>query len=93
MAEKFISKIFLLNLSAAYLDARNHKRWKTNTLQFSNNSEKDIIDLAADIENRTYRIRPSLCFISFSPVKREIFAGDFRDRVVHHLVFNTLNIY
>ena len=25
------------------------------------------------------------------PVKREIFAADFRDRVVHHLIFNAIN--
>nr|WP_294483227.1 hypothetical protein [uncultured Bacteroides sp.] len=28
------------------------------------------------------------CFIIEDPVKREIFAADFRDRVVHHLVYN-----
>jgi hypothetical protein len=41
--------------------------------------------------NGTYRIARSVCFISFYPVKREIFAGDFRDRIVHHLIFNYLS--
>lgn len=46
--------------------------------------------LTKEIEKRQYTIRPSLCFICFQPVKREIFAGDFRDRVVHHYIFNQL---
>lgn len=49
--------------------------------------------LCRELKNFIYRIKPSLCFISFSPVKREIFAGDFRDRVIHHLVFDALNKY
>ena len=88
-----MSKKLLAYLSIAYTAARRHKRWKTNTLQFSDSIEKNISRLADDIKNRAYQIKPSLCFISFSPVKREIFAGDFRDRVVHHLVFNVLNCY
>lgn len=93
MVEKSISKKFLLKLSDAYLDARHHKRWKNNTLQFSAHSEENLLNLAAEIQNRAYRIKPSLCFIAFKPIKREIFAGDFRDRIIHHLVFNELNPY
>jgi RNA-directed DNA polymerase len=33
----------------------------------------------------------SIAFIVDQPVKREIFAADFRDRVVHHLLINKLN--
>jgi hypothetical protein len=80
-------------LTTAYLDARHHKRWKTNTLQFSAHSEENLLRLAIEIKNRTYRIKPSLCFIAFEPIKREIFAGDFRDRIIHHLIFNELNPY
>ncbi len=85
-----ISRKFLSALVIAYLKARRHKRWKNNTLQFSIAAEKNIIILASEIKKRTYQIKPSLCFIAFEPVKREIFAGDFRDRIVHHLVFNEL---
>lgn len=81
----------MISLLDAYHEARRHKRWKTNTLQFSADAETRLVRLAQDIAGRRYRIRPSLCFIAFAPVKREIFAGDFRDRVIHHLVFNELN--
>ncbi len=89
----YMTSDFLNALYAAYLDACRHKHWKANTMQFSLRLEESLFALAADIRQRRYRIKPSLCFIAFRPVKREIFAGDFRDRVIHHLVFNELNPY
>lgn len=38
--------------------------------------------------NQQYKCSPSICFIVNKPVKREIFAAHFRDRVIHHLLFN-----
>ena len=38
-----------------------------------------------------YTPKPSICFVVNKPVKREIFAADFRDRVVHHFIINKLN--
>lgn len=40
---------------------------------------------------RNTRCGPSLAFVVDKPVKREIFAAEFRDRVVHHLVINKIN--
>lgn len=77
----------------AYLDGRRHKRWKANTLQFSLKIEESEHKLIKKIKQRNYLIKPSLCFIAFLPVKREIFAGDFCDRVIHHLVFQRLNYF
>lgn len=77
-------------LTLAYCQARTHKRWKANTIQLSAQVEANLRQLCQDILQRRYVIRPSLCFVAEYPVKREIFAGDFRDRVVHHLVFNAL---
>ena len=80
-----------VSLAKAYQEARCHKRWKANTRQFSRRAEKNCRELAENIGHRTYRISPSLCFIADRPVKREIFAGDFRDRIIHHLVFDKLS--
>lgn len=82
-----------LKLKSSFLSGRKHKRWKANTLQFDKNQEEKSRDLINKIKRRTYKIRPSLCFIAFSPIKREIFAGDFSDRIIHHYVFNKLNPY
>lgn len=80
------------DLFAAYYDARKNKRNTINALAFELKYESKLYKLFEDIEERKYEIAPSICFINFDPVQREIFAADFRDRVVHHLVFNYINI-
>ena len=75
-------------LHQAYLDARRHKRSTRNQLRFECNLESELLQLNAELVARTYDLRPGICFINEEPVKREIVAADFRDRVVHHLLFN-----
>ncbi len=41
--------------------------------------------------DKTYQPKRSICFISFYPVQREIFAANFEDRIIHHLIFNAIN--
>ena len=78
----------LLDLFRAYFDARKNKRSTVNALAFEDGYEEKLFKLHEDIVNRRYKIGRSICFIVNKPVKREIFAADFRDRVVHHLIFN-----
>jgi len=79
------------DLFQAYFDARKNKRKTNSALKFELNYEAELFKLRDEIISRKYEISPSICFISFHPVKREIFAGDFRDRIIHHLIFNYLN--
>jgi len=81
----------LQDLFSAYYKARKNKRHTENALRFELNFESRIFKLWEDILSKTYSISRSICFISFYPVRREIFAGDFRDRVVHHLIFDYLS--
>ena len=74
----------LEDLFQAYYDARRNKRSTINALAFEMNYESNLLALHDDIVSRTYCIQKSICFINFKPVQREIFAADFRDRVVHH---------
>lgn len=85
------SKKLLINLFQAYYDARRNKRGTLNALKFEMEMEKNIFELRDELIERRYKIRPSICFINFKPVKREIFAADFRDRIVHHLVYNWIS--
>ena len=55
------------------------------------NFEHNLFELATQIHNRTYKVGKCVYFIVNNPVKREIFAADFKDRVVHHLVYNYVN--
>ncbi len=89
--KKFDDQQLVLDIFCAYFDARKNKRQTCNALAFENDYEKKLFKLYYEIKNRTYEIGPSTCFVVEKPVKREIFAADFRDRIVHHLIFNAIN--
>ena len=76
------------DLHTAYLDARRHKRRKPYQLRFEAGAEKHLQELAHELWERRYEPRPSTCFIITDPKKREVFAAEFRDRIVHHLYYN-----
>jgi len=75
----------------AYYDARKNKRNSNSALEFELEYEKNLVKLYHEINERNYKPKPYSAFISEKPVKREIFASEFRDRVVHHLIFNYIN--
>lgn len=75
----------------AYLDCRKRKRNTFNSLRFEFFLESKIIDLYLELINKTYKIDKSICFIVMYPKVREIWAADFRDRIVHHLVYNEIS--
>jgi len=81
----------LMDLFQAYFDARRNKRNTINALAFEMHFEEEIFKLHDEIITGRYLPRRSICFIVNRPVKREIFAADFRDRVVHHLIYNYLS--
>jgi len=83
MNEKLLKDLFI-----AYYDTRKNKRNTVNSLAFEMDFESKLFALYEDIITDNYIISPSICFINFKPVQREIFAADFRDRVVHHLIYN-----
>lgn len=74
------------NLYNAYLDCRKRKRNTANALKFEQNLEANLFQLLDDLKNRKYQTSTSISFIVEEPVIREIFAGNFRDRIVHHLL-------
>ena len=78
----------LEDLFQAYFDARKNKRNTVNALAFEQHFEDEIFQLYDEIRTGNYTPSRSICFIVDTPVKREIFAANFRDRVVHHLIYN-----
>jgi RNA-directed DNA polymerase len=81
----------LLWLFEAYFAARRNKRNTMNQLRFELSFEAQLVRLLDELESRTYRPGRSIAFVIDRPVKREVLAADFRDRVVHHLLFNLIN--
>ncbi len=49
-----------------------------------------MLKLEQELNNRLYSPGQSICFVVTSPKPREVFAADFRDRIVHHLLVNHL---
>ena len=82
---------FTETLFQAYFDCRRNKRNTLNALKFELHFEKYIFELADDIRNGTYQPGRSIAFIVTKPVKREVFAAQFRDRIVHHWLIKKLN--
>ena len=87
----FSNKQLLYDLFQAYFDARKNKRNTINALNFEIDYERKLFELYEEIKNREYEIGPSICFVIFKPVQREVFAADFRDRIVHHLIYNYIS--
>ena len=81
----------LYDLFQSYYDARKNKRNTLNQLDFEFNLEENLIKLYDELLNWNYKVWKSIYFIQNHPVKREIFAWDFRDRVVHHLLYNYIS--
>jgi RNA-directed DNA polymerase len=73
------------------LNCRINKRNTANALLFEVDYESNLVKLCEEINNETYQIGRSIAFIVDKPVMREIFAADFRDRVVHHFLIGKLN--
>jgi len=78
------------DLVQAYKDCRKNKRFTNNALKFEFNLEENLINLYNDLKNNTYEIGESICFVVLHPKPREVWAASFRDRIVHHLVYNAI---
>ena len=78
------------NIYSAYIKCRRRKRNTANALKFELNLEENLIDLQEQLVNRSYRPGRSILFAAKKPKLREIFAADFKDRVVHHILVREL---
>jgi RNA-directed DNA polymerase len=74
------------NLWRAYRTCRRTKRGTLNALAFERDAEANLFDLQDELLSHRYRPGTSICFVTDGPKPREVFAADFRDRIVHHLL-------
>jgi hypothetical protein len=77
-------------LVAAYFDCRRTKRNSKNALEFEQQLERNLARLYGELIDGSYRPGRSICFVVTRPKPREVWAADFRDRVVHHLLYNRI---
>lgn len=78
------------DLVQAYYDCRCSKRNSASALAFEADLERNLSQLHSDLIAGTYRPGRSICFVVTRPKPREVWAADFRDRIVHHLLYNRI---
>lgn len=72
----------------AYLHCLKRKRGTINAQEFMMNEAMNLSRLYYDLNSWKYEVGRSIAFIITEPVYREVFAADFRDRIVHHLIID-----
>ncbi len=75
-------------LVQAYLDCRRTKRNSASALAFEAQAEHNLFQLYEELASGTYQPGGSVCFVITHPKPREVWAARFRDRIVHHLLYN-----
>lgn len=78
----------LAELARAFQTARKGKTKTFDENEFEVNWLRNLRILHEAILSRTYKPGASLTFIIYEPMIREIFAAPFRDRIVHHFLYN-----
>lgn len=76
------------DLVQAFYDCRRNKRNSASARLFEKDMEINLLELHDDLIAGTYRPGRSICFVVTRPKAREVWAAAFRDRVVHHLMYN-----
>ena len=77
-------------LYEAYLSCRKNKRNSISALKFELDLISNLWKLYYEINSKVYIPKRYISFLAHSPKTREVFASDFSDRIVHHLLVNDL---
>ncbi len=70
----------------AYKDCLRHKLSSMECCEYRIYGEEDVLILAYEAYSFTYTPSISKCFCVTRPRLREVFAANFRDRIVHHWI-------
>ena len=78
------------DVARAYLDCRTRKRRKRTSVVFEHEFEVNLDKLRKQLNTDSYCIGASQVFVVLHPKPREVWAAGFRDRIVHHLLYNCI---
>ncbi|MFA5748160.1 MAG: reverse transcriptase domain-containing protein [Candidatus Absconditabacterales bacterium] len=82
---KFLS---IQNLSAAYKNALKSRKRKKEVYDFNINLEKNLISILDDLKHKTYQHGLYTQFILSDSKKRYIYSPNFRDHILHYMIYN-----
>jgi len=74
-----------------YFDCRRAKRNSKSALAFEIDLEQNLLELYDELIEGRYHPGRSICFVITRPKPREVWAAEFRDRIVHHLLYNRVS--
>lgn len=83
-----VCNVTIEELFQAYYDCRKRKRNSASALEFELDLEKNLIQLYEELITGVYKPARSICFAVLYPKPREIWAAQFKDRIIHHVIYN-----
>ena len=78
------------NLYRAFVETSRGKRHQAQVQQFEYHLEERLWEIKKELEEERYRWGRYRSFWIYDPKKRLIKAAPFRDRIVHHAIYNVL---
>lgn len=78
------------DLFQAYYDCRRTKRNSDSALLFEQRLERNLMDMYYELLDGQYYPSASSVFVVEYPKIREVWASEFRDRIVQHLLYNKI---
>ena len=79
------------DLLAAYEECKHRKTSTDSYLAFKDNETWNLMELYSELNSGGYKPGTSVYFIATQPKYREVWAADFKDRIVHHLLYNIMS--
>jgi len=83
-----VSDITFDEVVTAYYDCRRNKRNTKQQLEFEFHLETNLWNLYKELKKETYKPSSHIFFIITKPKPREVWAANFKDRIVHHILYN-----
>ena len=81
-----------IKLDQAFRDCLRHKKNKVSTFDFYDEKlSLSLYEIYDELLNYKYHLEPSSRYIISEPAWREIYAANFRDRIVQHFFMNEIN--
>ena len=78
------------NLYLAYKSCLKSKCNSLSAAAFEENLERNLLSMSKELSEKTYRPGPFSCFPITDPKLREVWAADFKDRIIHHLLVSNI---
>lgn len=87
----YVEHVTIEEVFDAYFECRKHKRRTVSAARFEIDFVIGCYNLWKELNSDTYKIGKSITFCVTVPKIREVFAADFRDRIIHHLIIGKFN--